>query len=116
MSLPSHLTNNASQLPFFCSSNSLLFYLGKIVIIFSKFFINSFLFFSVLDDSTTFSQVLTLYNPYDFAVRYKGQYDVFFCYQITITVILLFFSSAMHSSKNIFYCRTTRRNSSTTFS
>jgi len=50
MSLPTHLTNNASQLPFFCSSNSLLFY---------------------LDDSTTFSQVLTLYNPYDFAVRYK---------------------------------------------
>ena len=24
------------------------------------------------DDSTTYSQVLTLYNPYDFAVRYKG--------------------------------------------
>ncbi|CAF1241800.1 unnamed protein product [Adineta steineri] len=50
MSLPTHLTSNASQLPFFCSSNSLIFY---------------------LDDPTTFSQVLTLYNPYDFAVRYK---------------------------------------------
>ncbi|CAF0718542.1 unnamed protein product [Adineta steineri] len=50
MSLPTHLSHNASQLPFFCSSNSLLFY---------------------LDDSNTFSQVLTLYNPYDFAVRYK---------------------------------------------
>jgi len=50
MSLPTHLTNNASKLPFFCSSNTLLFY---------------------LDDSTTFSQVLTLYNPYEFAVRYK---------------------------------------------
>ncbi|CAF1420218.1 unnamed protein product, partial [Adineta steineri] len=52
MSLPTHLTSNASQLPFFCSSNSLVFY---------------------LDDPTTFSQVLTLYNPYDFAVRYKGK-------------------------------------------
>ncbi|CAF1967952.1 unnamed protein product [Rotaria magnacalcarata] len=50
MSLPTHLTSNASQLPFFCSSNSLLFY---------------------LDDPSTFSQVLTLYNPYDFVVRYK---------------------------------------------
>ncbi|UJR15541.1 hypothetical protein I4U23_002480 [Adineta vaga] len=50
MSLPTHLTNNASQLPFYCSSNSLLFY---------------------LDDPSTFSQVLTLYNPYEFAVRYK---------------------------------------------
>ncbi|CAF1198723.1 unnamed protein product [Rotaria sp. Silwood1] len=50
MSLPTHLTGNASQLPFFCSSNSLLFY---------------------LDDPSTFSQVLTLYNPYDFVVRYK---------------------------------------------
>jgi len=50
MSLPAHLTTNASQLPFFCSTNSLSFY---------------------LDDPNTFSQVLTLYNPYDFAVRYK---------------------------------------------
>ncbi|CAF0799322.1 unnamed protein product [Rotaria sp. Silwood1] len=50
MSLPTHLTGSASQLPFFCSSNSLLFY---------------------LDDPSTFSQVLTLYNPYDFVVRYK---------------------------------------------
>ncbi|CAF0871998.1 unnamed protein product [Adineta ricciae] len=50
MSLPTHLTSNASQLPFFCSSNSLLFY---------------------LDDPSTYSQVLTLYNPYDFVVRYK---------------------------------------------
>jgi hypothetical protein len=49
-SLPTHLTTNASQLPFFCSSNSLFFY---------------------LDDPSTFSQVLTLYNPYDFIVRYK---------------------------------------------
>ena len=29
-------------------------------------------FFFFADDSTTYSQVLTLYNPYDFAVRYKG--------------------------------------------
>ncbi|CAF2665362.1 unnamed protein product [Rotaria sp. Silwood2] len=50
MSLPTHLTGNASQLPFFCSPDSLLFY---------------------LDDPSTYSQVLTLYNPYDFAVRYK---------------------------------------------
>ncbi|CAF0913723.1 unnamed protein product [Rotaria sordida] len=50
MSLPTHLTGNASQLPFFCSSNSLIFY---------------------LDDPSSFSQVLTLYNPYDFVVRYK---------------------------------------------
>jgi hypothetical protein len=83
MSLPAHLTNNASQLPFFCSSNSLLFYLGKIVI--SIYFMNLSLFFR-LDDPTTISQVLTLYNPYEFAVRYKGYYSVFFCYQTTKTL------------------------------
>ncbi|CAF1184066.1 unnamed protein product [Rotaria sordida] len=50
MSVLTHSTKNVSQLPFFCSSNSLIFY---------------------LDDSTTFSQVLTLYNPYEFSVCYK---------------------------------------------
>ncbi|CAF4323550.1 unnamed protein product [Rotaria sp. Silwood2] len=50
MSVLTHLTKNVAQLPFFCSSNSLVFY---------------------LDDSITFSQVLTLYNPYEFSVRYK---------------------------------------------
>jgi len=50
MSLPTHLTTNVSHLPFYCSTNALSFY---------------------LDDPTTFSQVLTLYNPYDFVVRYK---------------------------------------------
>ncbi len=114
MSLPAHLTNNASQLPFFCSSNTLIFYLGKILINFSKFFFCHIFF--LLDDSTTFSQVLTLYNPYEFAVRYKGYYDVFCCYQIKKYCYLFFLSSVMHSSTNIFYCRTTRRNSSTTFS
>ncbi|CAF0923589.1 unnamed protein product [Didymodactylos carnosus] len=49
MSLQSH-SINALQLPFFCSSNSLLFY---------------------LDDSTSFSQILTIYNPYEFPVKYK---------------------------------------------
>ncbi|CAM4927251.1 unnamed protein product [Rotaria socialis] len=50
MSLLTRLPNKSSQLPFFCSSDSLLFY---------------------LDDSTSRSQVLTLYNPYEFSVRYK---------------------------------------------
>ncbi|CAF1583368.1 unnamed protein product [Rotaria magnacalcarata] len=50
MSLLTHLSNKSSQLPFFCSSDSLLFY---------------------LDDSISRSQVLTLYNPYEFSVRYK---------------------------------------------
>jgi hypothetical protein len=68
MSLPAHLTSNASQLPFFCSSNSLLFYLGKIK---KKFLVITFHHFFISDDPTTFSQVLTVYNPYDFAVRYK---------------------------------------------
>ena len=108
MSLPAHLINNASHLPFFCSSSSLVFYLGKIIINY-LFIKHSFLIF-FLDDSTTFSQVLTLYNPYEFAVRYKG------CFFVIKNVILLCLSSAMHSSTNIFYCRTRRRNSSTTFS
>lgn len=39
------------------------------------FFIKNFNVFSInyLDDASTFSQVLTLYNPYDFVVRYKGK-------------------------------------------
>ncbi|CAF0832719.1 unnamed protein product [Didymodactylos carnosus] len=49
MSLQSPSTN-ALQLPFFCSSTSLLFY---------------------LDDSTSSSQILTIYNPYEFPVKYK---------------------------------------------
>ena len=71
MSLPTHLTNNASQLPIFCSSNALLFYLGRIDVI-PGFSLLELACSLLLDDSSTFSQVLTLYNPYDFAVRYKG--------------------------------------------
>ncbi|CAF1290821.1 unnamed protein product [Adineta ricciae] len=67
MSLPTHLTNSASPLPFFCSSNSFVFYLGKITI---EHFLPKFIHLSQ-DDSNTYSQILTLYNPYDFAVRYK---------------------------------------------
>lgn len=67
MSLPTHLTSNASQLPFYCSSNSLLFYLGECHVTFAPCVHRAL----VADDPSTFSQVLTLYNPYDFVVRYK---------------------------------------------
>lgn len=50
MSIPTSITSNSAQLPFFCSANSLLFY---------------------LNDPSSLSQVLTLYNPYEFTVRYK---------------------------------------------
>lgn len=65
--------------------------------------------------------MLTLYNPYEFAVRYKGDHDAFlFCYQTAKKkkhrYLILLCSSAMHSSTNLFYCRTSRGNSSTTFS
>ena len=69
MSLPTHLTTNVSHLPFYCSTNALSFYLGK------RDYIEVLLvsIIHILDDPTTFSQVLTLYNPYDFVVRYKGK-------------------------------------------
>ena len=69
MSLPTGLIPNAPQLPFFCSSNSLIFYLGEHTL--SARMSNSLTPFA--DDPASLSQVLTLYNPYDFAVRYKGR-------------------------------------------
>jgi hypothetical protein len=114
MSLPTHLTNNASQLPFYCSSNSLIFYLGKIKIIFSKFISRFFPRWS----RYLLSGINTLQSIRVCRVLQRLLTCFFLRYQITKKPLsyFVFLSSTMHSSTNIFYCRTTRRNSSTTFS
>jgi hypothetical protein len=76
-----------------------------------SFLLSSFITCWFVDDPSTFSQVLTLYNPYDFVVRYKGKDYFFLLNYLSVDVCF----SVMHSSKEIFNCRTTRRNSCTTF-
>lgn len=106
MSLPTSLINSTSQLPFFCSANSLIFYLGKnsTARIISKHLCLS-------DDPGTYSQVLTLYNPYDFVVRYKSK-DSLELLGRWVGVSLT--SSPMYSPTEVLHCRAARRNPSVT--
>ena len=63
------------------------------------------------DDPGTYSQVLTLYNPYDFVVRYKSK-DSLSLFDRWVGVSLS--SSLMYSPTEVLHYRTARGNPSVT--
>ena len=65
-----------------------------------------------LEDQSTHKQVMTLYNPYDFPVKFKGKLQIcslyLFMLLVSFYIKYFHFNSVVYGSKQIQSCRSGR--------